>query len=126
MLKDNAKLAASDVLVGGLPTKPKDVMAQCAQKAAALQEPQKQVDVRIRFHDGPRKAYEAAMALLSKSKKTEALDQFNSCVAEGRILENRYPDFKDHKFELSGGANMSVLDLIQVCVKERKPLQTAR
>lgn len=126
MLKDNAKLAASDVLIGGLPTKPKDVMAQCAQQAAALQEPQKQVDVRIRFDDGPRKAYEAAMALLSKSKKTEALDQFNSCVAEGRILENRYPDFKDHKFEISGGANMSVLDLIQVCVKERKPLQTAR
>ncbi len=125
VLKENARLAASDVLVGGLPTKPKDVMAQCAQKAEALQEPQKQVDVRIRFDEGPKKAYELAKSLLSKSRKNEALDQLNECIAEGRIMENRYPEFKDHKFDV-GGASMSVLELIQVCVKERKPLQTTR
>jgi hypothetical protein len=125
MLKENARLATSDVLVGGLPTKPKDVLTQCAQKAEALQQPQKQVDVRLRFDEGPRKAYESAKAHLSKSRKNEALEQLNSCIAEGRILENRYPDFKDQKFEV-GGTSMSVVELIQVCVKERKPLQTAR
>jgi hypothetical protein len=125
MLKENAKLAASDVLVGGLPTKPNEVMAQCAQKAAALQEPQKQVDVRLRFDEGPRKAYELAKEHLSKSRKNEALDQLNNCIAEGRILENRYPEFKERQFDV-GGTRMSVLELIQACVKERKPLQTAR
>ena len=37
MVKENAGLASVDVLVGGLPTRPQEVMAQCAQKAAALQ-----------------------------------------------------------------------------------------
>jgi hypothetical protein len=81
--------------------------------------------VQIRFEDGPRKAYDLAKSLLSKGRKNEALDQYNSCIAEGRILENRYPDFKDHKFDVSG-TSMSVLELIQVCVKDRKPLQAAR
>jgi hypothetical protein len=125
MLKENARLAAADVLVGGQPVKPQEVMAQCAQKAGALQGPQKQVDVRLRFDEGPRKAYEAAKALLSKSRKNEALDQLNECIAVGRILENQYPEFKDQKFEV-GGANMSVIEVIQACVKERKPLETAR
>jgi hypothetical protein len=125
MLKENAKLAAVDVLVGGAPTRPQAVMDQCAQKAQALQQPQKQVDVRLRFDEGPRKAYESAKALLSKSRKDEALEQLNECIATGRILENQYPDFKDHKFDV-GGASMSVLELIQACVKERKPLQTTR
>jgi hypothetical protein len=125
MLKENASLAAVDVLVGGVPTRPQDVMAQCAQKAQALQQPQKQVDMRLRFDEGPRKAYESAKALLSKSRKDEALEQLNECIATGRILENQYPDFKDQKFDV-GGTSMSVIELIQACVKERKPLQTTR
>jgi hypothetical protein len=124
MLKENARLATADVLVGGQPARPQEVMAQCAQKAEALQGPLKQVDVRLRFDEGPKKAYESAKALLAKSRKSEALDQLNECIAVGRILENQYPDFKDHKFE-AGGANMSVIELIQACVKERKPLQAA-
>jgi hypothetical protein len=124
MMKENARLASADVLIGGQPTKPKDVMAQCAQKAESLQEPQKQVDVRLRFDDGPKKAYETAKALLSKSRKSEALEQFNECVVAGRIMENQYPAFKDTKFAV-GGANMSVVELIQACVKERKPLQAS-
>jgi hypothetical protein len=125
MVKENASLAAVDVLVGGVPTKPREVMAQCAQKAEALQEPQRKVDVQLRFDEGPRKAYTSAKALLSKGSKSEALEQLNDCIAEGRILENRYPEFKEHKFDV-GGTRMSVLELIQVCVKERKPLQTDR
>jgi hypothetical protein len=123
MLKENARLASVDVLAGGQPAKPKDVMAQCAQRAAALQEPQKQVDVRLRFDEGPKRAYESAKALLAKSRKNEALEQLNECIVAGRVLENRYPDFKDHKFDV-GGSSMSVIEVIQACVKERKPLQT--
>lgn len=122
MLKENARLASSDVLAGGQPAKPKDVMAQCAQKAEALREPQKQVDVRIRFDEGPKRAYESAKALLAKSRKSEALEQFNECIVSGRVLENGYPDFKNHKFDV-GGSSMSMVELVQVCVKERKPLQ---
>jgi hypothetical protein len=125
MLQENARLASVDVLVGGLPTRPKEVMTQCAQKAAALQEPQKQVDVRLRFDEGPRKSYQSAKALLSKARKNEALEQLNECIVAGRILENQYPDFKNQKFDV-GGASMSVIELIQACVNERKPLQTAR
>lgn len=124
MVKENASLATVDVLVGGVPTRPQEVMAQCAQQAAALQEPQKRADVQLRFHEGPKKAYDAAKAHLSKGRKSEALAQLNDCIAEGRILENRYPDFKEQKFDV-GGTRMSVLELIQVCVKERKPLQAA-
>lgn len=122
MLKENARLASSDVLTGGQPAKPKDVLAQCTQKAAELQEPQKQVDVRIRFDEGPKRAYESAKALLAKSRKSEALEQLNECIVAGRVLENRYPDFKNHKFDV-GGSSMSMIELVQVCVKERKPLQ---
>jgi hypothetical protein len=122
MLKENTRLASIDVLVGGQPAKPKEVMAQCAQKAESLQEPQKQVDVRIRFDEGPKRAYESAKALLSKSRKNEALEQLNECIVAGRVLENRYPDFKNHKFDV-GGSSMSVIELVQTCVKERKPLQ---
>jgi hypothetical protein len=125
LVKENAGLAGVDVLIGGLPTRPQDVMAQCAQKAASLQEPQKKVDVQIRFEDGPRKAYDLAKSLLSKGRKNEALEQYNGCIAEGRILEHWYPEFRDHKFDVSG-TSMSVIELIQVCVKERKPLQAAR
>ena len=124
MVKENASLATVDVLVGGVPTRPQEVMAQCAQKAAALQEPQKRADVQLRFHEGPRKAYDSAKALLSKGRKNEALAQLNDCIAEGRILENRYPDFKEQKFDI-GGTSISVIEQIQVCVKERKPLQPA-
>jgi hypothetical protein len=124
MVKENASLATVDVLVGGVSTRPQEVMAQCAQKAAALQEPQKRADVQLRFQEGPRKAYDSAKSLLSKGRKNEALAQLNDCIAEGRILENRYPDFKEQKFDI-GGTSISVLEQIQVCVKERKPLQPA-
>jgi hypothetical protein len=124
MVKENASLATVDVLVGGVPTRSQEVMAQCAQKAEALQEPQKKADVQLRFHEGPKKAYDSAKAHLSKGRKNEALAQLNDCIAEGRILENRYPDFKEQKFDI-GGTSLSVLELIQVCVKERKPLQSA-
>ncbi|MBZ4422372.1 hypothetical protein [Myxococcus sp. RHSTA-1-4] len=124
MVKENASLATVDVLVGGVPIRPQEVMAQCAQQATALQEPQKRADVQLRFHEGPKKAYDSAKSLLSKGRKNEALAQLNECIAEGRILENRYPDFKEQKFDV-GGTRLSVLELIQVCVKERKPLQPA-
>ena len=124
MVKENASLATVDVLVGGVPSRPQEVMAQCAQKAEALQAPQKRADVQLGFHEGPKKAYDSAKAHLSKGRKSEALAQFNACVADGRILEHRYPEFKDQKFDV-GGASMSMLELIQVCVKERKPLQSA-
>jgi hypothetical protein len=80
--------------------------------------------VQLRFQEGPRKAYDSAKSLLSKGRKNEALAQLNDCIAEGRILENRYPDFKEQKFDI-GGTSISVLEQIQVCVKERKPLQPA-
>jgi len=124
MVKENASLATVDVLVDGAPTRPQEVMARCAQQAEALQEPQKRADVQLRFHEGPKKAYDAAKQHLSKGRKSEALAQLNECIAEGRILENRYPDFKQQQFDV-GGTRMSVLELIQVCVKERKPLQPA-
>ncbi len=123
MLKENARLASVDVLVGGVPARPQEVVAQCAQKAEALKEPQKQVDVRLRFDDGPKRAYESAKVLLAKSRKNEALEQLNECIVAGRVMENQYPDFKNQKFDV-GGSSMSVIEVIQACVKERKPLQT--
>lgn len=122
MVKENASLATADVLVDGVPTRPQEVMARCAQQAEALQEPQKRAEVQLRFQEGPKKAYDSAKQHLSKGRKNEALAQLNECIAEGRILENRYPDFKQQQFDV-GGTRMSVLELIQVCVKERKPLQ---
>ncbi|MBZ4401166.1 hypothetical protein [Myxococcus sp. AS-1-15] len=124
MVKENASLAGVDVLVEGIPTRPQDVMAQCAQTAEAIQAPQKKADVELRFQEGQRKAYDTAKALLSKGKKPEALAQLNDCIAEGRILENGYPDFKDQKFD-TGNGSMSMIELIQLCAKERKALQAS-
>ncbi|WP_141618810.1 hypothetical protein [Myxococcus sp. AB036A] len=110
------------MLVDGGPTGPQDVMVQCAQKADALQAPLKRGDVELRFQEGQWKTYDAAKAHLSKGRKSEALAQLNDCIAEGRILENRYPDFKEQKFDI-GGTSMSMLELLQACAKERKALQ---
>ncbi|MFP2905378.1 hypothetical protein ACLESD_10040, partial [Pyxidicoccus sp. 3LFB2] len=124
MVKENASLASIEVLVGGSPTRPQEAMAQCAQQTEALKEPQRRADLQLGFHEGPKKAYDSAKALISKGRKNEALPQLNNCIADGRILENRYPDLKEQKFE-TGSARMSLLELIQACVKERKALQSA-
>lgn len=124
MMKETASLASIDVLLSGSPTRPQEVMSQCGQKAETLREPQKRADVQLRFIEGPKKAYDAVKPLVSKGRKDEALSKLNECIAEGRILENQFPEFKEQKFDVNG-THMSMLDLIQVCVKERKPLQSA-
>jgi hypothetical protein len=121
-VRDNPSLARVEVLLDEQPSNAKAVMAACAEKSAGLQEPLKQTVAQIRFEDGPKKAYEAARYLLQQGRKPEALAQYNECVATGRIAENRHPEYKDKKRDVAG-QSLTVLELVDLCDKERKPLQ---
>ncbi|MBX7098948.1 MAG: hypothetical protein K1X89_14660 [Myxococcaceae bacterium] len=122
LLEDNPKLGSIDVLVGGAPMKPAEVIAQCTTKAEGMPELQKQAVARVRFDDGPRKTYEAAVALLSAGKKSEALAQFNECFAFASIEKQRFPEYLERKYA-AGGTTFTLPELQQACDQQRKALK---
>jgi hypothetical protein len=81
----------------------------------------KDVTPMIKFEDGPKKSFESAKDLLGKSKKTEALAQFNECIATGVILGQDYPDMKERKFDIAGGS-LTLNEIVQQCRGQRKAL----
>lgn len=114
-------LAKLPVLVEGKPMNPREVMELCGVRAAATELLMKEVAPLIKFEDGPKKSYEAGKALLDKSKKSEALAQFNECIATGIILGNDYSDMKTRKFDVAGGA-MTLDEIVAFCQNQRKAL----
>lgn len=121
-IKGNPKLSTVEVLVEGQPTPARDVIALCAQKWEANQQPLNLTTALVRFEDGPKKAWEAAKYLSANSRKAEAEAQLDECIATGRIVENRFPELRERKFDV-GGASMSLAELISNCNAQRKALK---
>lgn len=115
------QLAKLPVLVDGKPMVPREVMDLCGQRVASTDQLMKDVAPLIKFEDGPKKSYEQGRALLDKSKKQEALAQFNECIATGIILGNDYQDMKTRKFDVAGG-QLTLDEIVQYCVGQRKAL----
>ena len=122
MIGENRALAKVAMLVDGQPSTAKEVIAQCVQRAQATEQSLKQVLPLLAFEEGPKRSFETAKVLLAQAKKNEALNQFDECISTGLILQHRNPELKDRKFEVAG-ASMTLTDLVQQCVKDRKPLK---
>src|SRR5581483_5902683 len=75
MIKSNVALAKAVILVDGRPSTPKEVIAQCGQRAEATGKLLDEVVGLIRFDEGPKRDFESAQSLLSHSKKNEAAHQ---------------------------------------------------
>lgn len=108
-------------MVQNLPSTLKDVVSQCGQRADATAPLIKPLAALIAFEDGPKKAYEAAVALLSKGKKQEALAQFDECTATGVTLGVRNPDMKEKSFTVAG-QQMTLSELNKTCSTKSKEL----
>ncbi len=114
-------LAKIPVLYDGKSLSPNQVMDQCTQRSTETEELMANVAPLIKFEDGPKKSYEAGKALLDKSKKTEALAQYNECIATGILLQHDHPEMTDSKFDVAGGS-ITLGDIIKQCVDKRKSL----
>ncbi len=121
-LDERGPLASFAMLVDGRLSTPKDVAGLCAERTKATEQLLKQVEAIIGFEDGPKIAFEKGKALLGKSKKREALEQFRECISSGKILLHWHPELKDRKFEVARGS-MTVGDLIGECTKQADALQ---
>ncbi len=119
MLKENPGLSRTVILVDGQPHKPTEVTALCTTQGQSTAAALKEVVALIRVDEGPKKALETAKHLLGRSRKEEALAQFDQCIAEGLIAENRYPELKGRKFAVAGG-NMTVTEMVRECTRLRK------
>jgi hypothetical protein len=122
MVEENKALGNAPMLLEGQPTTAKEVIALCAKRSAEVDQSLKQVLALIRFEEGPKRSFETGKVLLAQAKKTEALSQFDECIASGLILQNRNPELKDRKFEVAG-SSMTLTDVVQQCISYRKPLR---
>jgi hypothetical protein len=121
-LKENRSLTNVVVLVGGQQSTPKDVIALCSQRLQATEQSLTQVQGLISFEEGPKRAYEAAKALHSRSKQKEAEAQYDECIASGLMLQNRNPELKDRKFDVAG-SKLTLSEVVNHCISQRKALR---
>jgi hypothetical protein len=121
-LKANPALAKAAVVAEGQPSTARDVVTLCGQRAQATAEKLKQVVPLLQFEEGPRRSFETAKGLLAKNKKSEALAQFDECVATGMILQTKNPELKEQKFEV-GGSTTTLVELTRQCIAQQKALK---
>ncbi|MBL8910106.1 MAG: hypothetical protein JNM17_05305 [Archangium sp.] len=121
ILEANPASGRIAVVAGNLPSTVKDVVTQCGQKYDQTAPLVKPLVAMIAFEDGPKKAYEAAVALLGKGKKTEALAQFDECTATAVVLGGRYPELKERQFTVNG-AQTGLADLQKTCAAKSREL----
>jgi hypothetical protein len=122
MLAENDALAAIRLVVDGKKSAPKEVIALCAERSAATEVELKEVVGLLAFEEGPKRSYEKARSLLAEANKKEALAQFEECLSSGKIIQYKYPELKERKFEVAG-KEMSLAELIAVCAAETKKIR---
>jgi hypothetical protein len=122
LIKDNVALGKAAIVLEGRPSTPTEVISLCVQQVAATDVLLKQVVPLLAFEEGPKKAFEAGKALLGQGKKTEALAQFDECIADGIILNARSPELKERKFTVAG-AETTLPQVISQCTAQSKSLR---
>lgn len=115
----NGRLA---VVLDGRPGTLKEVATLCAQRFDQASPLIKPLAGLIAFDDGPKRAFEAASALLAQGKKQEALAEFDECTATGLMVQQRHPDLKERRFQLQGAAR-TLVELTRECTAQSKALR---
>lgn len=121
ILEANPASGRIAVVAGNLPSTVKDVVTQCGQKHDATAPLVKPLVALIALEDGPKKAYEAAVALLAKGKKTEALAQFDECTATAVVLSGRYPELRERSFTVNN-TQVTLPELQKTCAGKSREL----
>ncbi len=121
-VEGNPMLVKTVVLVDGAPNTPKQVTTLCGKRADDTVPLIKPIAGLIAFEEGPKKSYEKAKAFMEKSKKTEALAEFDECTATGVTLQYRNPELKERSFEVAG-TTITLSELTKVCSAQSKALR---
>jgi succinate dehydrogenase/fumarate reductase-like Fe-S protein len=100
---------------------PREVVALCTDRSTQTLQLMKELAPLIKFEDGPKRSFETGKLLVQQGKKAEALNQYNECIATGRILQHDRPEMAEQKFEV-GGASMSLAEVISACVAQSRKL----
>jgi hypothetical protein len=122
MVKEFPMLSNAALLLDGRPSTPKEVLGLCNQQQTATEKLLKEVVPFLAFEEGPKKAYEAAKKFAGSGKKSEALAQFDECIATGVILSQRSPELKERSFNVAG-TDITLSALVQVCTQQSKSLR---
>lgn len=125
MLAENRALEGVALFVDGKKTPAKDVIALCTTRLENTEKLLVLVKPLIAFDEGLKQNYEKGRALLAQSKPADALKHFNECISSGGILQNRSPELKERKFEVAG-AEMTLPEVIQQCIANRKALMAKK
>ncbi|MFO0594349.1 MAG: hypothetical protein U0228_03570 [Myxococcaceae bacterium] len=120
-LEQNPAWGRLAVVINGTPSTVKEVVSGCTAKTDVTAPLIKPIAGLIAFDDGPKKAYEAAVALLGKGKKTEALAQFDECTATAVTLGVRNPELKERVFTVAGNP-MTLSELSKACTAKSREL----
>ena len=119
MIEQAPALARTVILVDGQPLQPREVTALCASQSQSTAAAINEVTALIRVDEGPKKALEAGKHLFGRSRKQDAIAQFETCIAEGLIAGNRWPELKARKFAVAG-SNMTLSEMVRECTRLRK------
>ena len=125
MLKENPALEKVIALVEGHPMPIKDVVAQCADRAKAIEQPLRQASSMVAFEDGPKKAYENAKLLIARNARTEAIPKLEDCIVSASQVQSDFRELKEHKFEVAG-ASLTLSEMIKSCAAQRDALVQKR
>jgi len=121
LLRGNPALEKVIAVVEGHPMSIKDVVAQCADRAKAIEQPSRQVSSMVAFEDGPKKAFENAKALMARNARNEAIPQLEDCIVSAARVQSDYRELKEHKFAVAG-TNLTLAEMIKTCAAQRDQL----
>ncbi len=120
LVEQSAQAAKLPVVLTGLPSTVRQAVAECSSrydKVAPLLPP---LVALVFVEDKPKRAWDAANALLAKGKKAEALNEFVNCAADSVTAGVRYPDLKERTFAI-GREQLTLSELSKRCsAKERE------
>lgn len=125
MIGDHPRIASSVVVAGGKQSTTKDVITMCVTHAKGVEQTLAGVNAVLAFYDGPAKSFEKGTALLDSGDEKEALKQFESCLANGRILQYKHPELKKRKFDVAG-KKVTLPGLIADCDARAKKLRAGK
>src|SRR6185369_7629814 len=121
LLKENPALAKVIAPVEGRQLSIQDVVAQCSERAKAIEQPLRQVSSMVAFEDGPKKAFESAKALLASPRRADALPQLEECIVSAARVQSDYRELRETKFTVAG-ANLTLAEMIKTCAADRATL----
>ncbi|HYV43360.1 MAG TPA: hypothetical protein VFA20_00805 [Myxococcaceae bacterium] len=125
LLKENPALEKVIALVEGRSMAIKDVVAQCTERAKAIEQPLRQASSMVAFEDGPKKAFENAKMLIARNARNEAIPKLEECIVAASQVQSDFRELKEHKFDV-GGTSLTLSEMIKTCAAQRDALVQKR